>query len=109
MDKCISQALDAGKISKEVAQELEKNIDMFVEHMNTGVGVNSRAARKHAIKKTLEQKKIQLAKDKARAASNALKRADNLRQVNAHEDSKAMGLITMLVKDLKGRMASDNV
>ena len=42
MDKCISQALDAGKISKEVAQELEKNIDMFVEHMNTGVGVNSR-------------------------------------------------------------------
>jgi|21_taG_2_1085346.scaffolds.fasta_scaffold00850_9 hypothetical protein len=109
MDKCISQALDAGKISKEVAQELEKNIDMFVEHMNTGVGVNSRAARKHAIKKTLEQKKIQLAKDKARAASNALKRADNLRQVNAHEDSKAMGLITMLVKDLKGRVASDNV
>lgn len=109
MDKCISQALDAGKISKEVANELERDIDMFVEHMNSGIGVNVRAARKHAIKKTLEQKKIQLAKDKARAASNALKRAENLKQFEAHPESKAKGLITMLVKDLKGRVAADNV
>ena len=101
MEKCISQALDAGKISKEVAQELERDIDMFVEHMNSGIGVNTRAAKKHAIKKTLEQKKIKLARDKARAANNALKRAENLKQFNAHPESKAKGLITMLVKDLK--------
>ena len=109
MDKCILTALDAGKISKEVAQELERDIEQFVQHMNTGVGVNTRAARKHAIKKTLEQKKFQLAKDKARAASNALKRAENLTQFNAHPESKAGGLVTMLVKDLKGRVAGNNV
>ena len=109
MDKCILTALDAGKISKEVAQELERDIEQFVQHMNTGVGVNTRAARKHAIKKTLEQKKFQLAKDKARAASNALKRAENLTQFNAHPESKAQGLVTMLVKDLKGRVAGNNV
>ena len=109
MDKCISTALDAGKISKEVAQELERNIEQFVQHMNTGVGVNTRAARKHAIKKTLEQKKMQLARDKKRAANNALIRIENVKQVNSNADGKAMGLITMLVKDLKGRVAENNV
>ena len=107
--ECIQTGLSNGRITQEVANEINNKLDRFTQDFRTNGKMSAADAKRLASIKALEAHGAELARNKALKANDLLILNDNLQRIAAHPKSKELGAIALIDRDLRGLVDTDNV
>jgi len=107
--ECIQNSISVGRISQELAIELNNKLDRFSQDFRTNGKMSAADAKRLASMKALEAHGAELARNKALKANDLLILNDNLQRIAAHPESKELGAVALIDRDLGDKVSTDNV
>ena len=111
-DKCVQQAIDAGKLSPKLAEALRVDALVFEAKLRAQ-GIHSKEqAKLLGAEQAAEHRKLIAMRNKYKKVLQHSANSRNVENITSHPKSKAAGLMSLMVKDLKvhrGKTAWSNI
>ena len=107
--ECIQNGIDVGRISQQIAIELNNKLDRFSKDFRTNGKMSAADAKRLATMKALEAHSAELLRNKVLKANDLLILNDNLQRIAAHPESMELGAVALIDRDLGDKVNTDNV
>lgn len=107
--ECIQNGIDVGRISQQIAIELNNKLDRFSQDFRANGKMSAADAKRLASIKALEAHSAELIRNKVLKASDLLILNDNLQRIAAHPESMELGAIALIDRDLRDLVDTDNI
>ena len=101
-DKCIQQAIEAGTLSPMMADALRTDASVFEAKLRAEGIHSSEQAKLLGVEEAAKHRTLIAKRNKYQKVLQGIANENNVKNIKSHRKNKATGLLTLLVKDLKG-------
>ena len=101
-DKCIQQAIEAGTLSPMMADALRTDASVFEAKLRAEGIHSSEQAKLLGVEEAAKHRTLIAKRNKYQKVLQGIANENNVKNIKSHRKNKTTGLLTLLVKDLKG-------
>ena len=101
-DKCIQQAIEAGTLSPMMADALRTDASVFEAKLRAEGIHSSEQAKLLGVEQAAQHRTLIAKRNKYQKVLQGVANENNVKNIKSHRKNKTTGLLSLLVKDLKG-------
>ena len=101
-DKCIQQAIEAGTLSPMMADALRTDASVFEAKLRAEGIHSSEQAKLLGVEQAAQHRTLIAKRNKYQKVLQGIANENNAKNIKSHRKNKTTGLLSLLVKDLKG-------
>ena len=101
-DKCIQQAIEAGTLSPMMADALRTDASVFEAKLRAEGIHSSEQAKLLGVEEAAKHRTLIAKRNKYQKVLQGIANENNVKNIKSHRKNKTTGLLTLLVKDLRG-------
>ena len=101
-DKCIQQAIEAGTLSPMMADALRTDASVFEAKLRAEGIHSSEQAKLLGVEQAAQHRTLIAKRNKYQKVLQGIANENNVKNIKSHRKNKTTGLLTLLVKDLRG-------
>jgi len=102
LDKCFNEAIASGKLSIKLAEELRQDASIFEAQLKAQGIHSSEQAKILGVEEAAKHRTLIAKRNKYQKVLQGIANENNTKNIKSHRKNKTTGLLTLLVKDLKG-------
>ena len=102
LDRCFNEAIASGKLSIKLAEELRQDASIFEAQLRAKGIHSSEQAKILGVEEAAKHRTLIAKRNKYQKVLQGIANENNVKNMKSHRKNKATGLLTFLVKDLKG-------
>jgi hypothetical protein len=102
LDKCFKEAIASGKMSLKLADELRQDASIFEAQLRSKGIHSAEQAQVLGVEQAAQHRTLIAKRNKYQKVLQGVANENNVKNIKSHRKNKTTGLLTLLVKDLKG-------
>jgi len=102
LDKCFNEAIASGKLSIKLAEELRQDASIFEAQLRAQGIHSAEQAKILGVEEAAKHRTLIATRNKYQKVLQGIANENNTKNIKSHRKNKTTGLLSLLVKDLKG-------
>ena len=102
LDRCFNEAIASGKLSIKLAEELRQDASIFEAQLRAKGIHSAEQAKILGVEEAAKHRTLIAKRNKYQKVLQGIANENNVKNIKSHRKNKTTGLLTLLVKDLKG-------